>query len=262
MTSVETARDVWDPGQYERFKTERALPYLDLRALVRQSTGMRVLDLGCGTGNLTRRLHDFLGARETVGLDHSPAMLERSDELATEGLSFTQGAIEDLPVSGDFDLIFSNAALHWVDDHDELLARLAERLRPGGQLAVQVPGNDESPSHTVAAEVAAEAPFAQALDGWVRRSPVLRPAEYAQRLHDVGFTEQHVRAQVYTHSLPSRDTVVEWVKGTTLTAYARRLPDELFATYLERYAERLAQRLPDERPFFFPFRRVLFWARK
>jgi len=262
MSPVDTSPDVWNPELYERFKVERARAYYDLRSLLKMASGMRVLDLGCGTGNLTRRLHDFLGARETIGLDRSDAMLRRSEELSTKGLSFQRGDVEDLPVDGDFDLVFSNAALHWVDGHDELLGRLAGLLRPGGQLAVQVPDNEEAPCHAVAAEVAAESPFAEALGGWARRSPVLSLTEYARRLHELGFTEQHVRAQIYDHLLPTRDAVVEWVAGTTLTAYAARLPDDLGTAFVRRYAERLSEVLPDERPFFFPFRRILFWGRK
>src|SRR5437660_1133011 len=89
------AASAWDPAQYARFGDERAQPFLDLRALVRTQVGRRVADLGCGTGEMTRRLHEHLGARETVGIDRSASMLTQSRGFAVEGLSFRQQDIAD-----------------------------------------------------------------------------------------------------------------------------------------------------------------------
>lgn len=252
----------WDPAQYERFCDERAQPFWDLLALVRPAAGMRVVDLGCGTGELTRELHRRLGAARTLGLDSSPEMLERSRAFAGEGLAFERGDIADFQAAGELDLVFSNAALHWLPDHPALLLRLARALAPGGQLAVQVPANHDHPSHAVAAEVAGEPPFREALGGHVRRSPVLPPEQYACLLSRLGFEEQEVRLAVYGHRLESREGVIEWVKGTTLTDYRRRLDAATWERFLERYRERLLPRLADERPYFFPFKRILMWGRK
>jgi trans-aconitate 2-methyltransferase len=259
-------QDVWDPNQYDRFRDERSQPFFDLLDLVRPKADMRVVDLGCGTGELTRDLHRRLRARETLGLDNSEAMLARGRALAGEGLRFEKRDILDFATQGKggpWDLIFSNAALHWLPRHDELLRGLSLLLlTPGGQIAVQVPANHDHPSQVVTAEVAEEAPFREALQGYVRRSPVLPPEEYAVILEKLGYREQHVRLVVYTHRLASRDEVAEWTKGTLLTDYERRLSPELFALFFERYRARLRPRLPDTRPHFFPFKRILFWARR
>jgi trans-aconitate 2-methyltransferase len=251
--------DAWDPGRYARFRAERSQPFFDLLRLVQWRPGMRVVDLGCGSGELTRVLHERLTAAETVGVDSSDAMLARAADQVVSGLRFARGDIAAWEAR-DLDLVFSNAALHWVDGHEALLGRLRAALAPGGQLAVQLPANHEHPSQTVAAELAAEAPFAAALGGFVRRSPVLPPAAYATVLDQLGFASQQVRLQVYGHRLASRDDVVEWVRGTTLTAYESRLPAPLYAEFLARYRERLLARLPEERPFFFPFPRILAWG--
>src|ERR1700690_2711917 len=105
----------WDPAQYERFKAERSRPFFDLLALVRPRPGMRVVDLGCGTGELTSELHTKLGARETVGIDSSETMLAKASAFAAPGLRFERGEIEGWQPDAPFDLIFSNAALHWVE---------------------------------------------------------------------------------------------------------------------------------------------------
>ncbi len=254
--------DSWDPAQYERFRDERSLPFFDLLALVRGRPGLRVVDLGCGTGELTRRLHEHLYARETLGIDSSDAMLAKAQAHAGGGLSFEKRTIDafaDAP--GDpWDVVFSNAALHWVSGHDELVAKLTRALAPGGQIAIQVPAAHDHPSHLAAAEVAREEPFAKALRGYVRYAPVLLPEQYAHLLDALGYREQQVRLQVYGHHLESRDQVVEWMKGSLLTGYEKRLSPELFARFLDRYREVLMPRLPDTRPHFFPFKRILFWA--
>ena len=253
-------RDAWDPAQYERFRDERARPFLDLLALVRPRPGIRVVDLGCGTGELTARLHHELAAGETLGIDRSEAMLARARPLAEGGLRFEAGDIAAFAARAAYDLVFSNAALHWLDDHAALFARLTAALRPGGQLAVQMPANFDHPSHVVAAQVGGEAPFHDALGGHARERPVLLPEEYALLLERLGYGEQHVRLQVYGHRLAARDEVVEWVKGTLLTDYQHRLTAELYARFVARYRERLLPALEDTRPYFFTFKRVLLWA--
>jgi trans-aconitate 2-methyltransferase len=225
---------------------------------------MRVVDLGCGTGELTQLLHRRLQARETLGIDSSPAMLEASRAFAGDGLRFEPAAIEGF-VRGRgsaLDLVFSNAALQWVPDHEALLPELAALLAPGGQLAVQVPANHDHVSHTLAGVLAREAPFRDEIGGYVRESPVLPPEAYADLLHRSGFAEQQVRLEVYGHQLGSRADVVEWVKGTLLTDYERRLTPSSFARFLEAYRERLLPQLRDERPYFYPFKRILLWARR
>lgn len=255
------APDAWNPAQYGRFHAERTQPFLDLLALVQPRPGMRVVDLGCGTGELTRRLHLHVEARATVGIDRSGAMLEKSAAFVAEGLRFEAGDIATFQARGEYDLVFSNAALHWVPDHDALFARLAEALAPEGQLAVQMPANFDQPAHLAAREVASEPPFVAVL-GAPQAENVLAPEAYARLLARLGFGAQHVRLQVYPHLLGGREDVVEWVKGTLLTRYAERLEPVLYAEFLARYAARLLPQLEDTHPHFFPFKRILLWARR
>ena len=255
------ADDPWSPEQYERYHDERSRPFLDLLALVAGGRGMRVVDLGCGTGELTRLLHERVQAAETVGLDSSEAMLTRSGPFAGSGLRFERGDIADFVAQGRYDLVFSNAALHWLPGHEALFARLTSALADGGQLAVQMPANFDHPSHVVAAEVASEPPFGAALDGHVHATNVLAPEDYARLLERLGYAEQRVRLQVYGHRLAARDAVVDWVQGSLLTHYRRRLPAALWPRFLASYTERLLPRLEDTRPYFFTFKRVLLWGR-
>jgi trans-aconitate 2-methyltransferase len=254
----------WDPDQYERFKAERTRPFWDLVALVQPLPGGRIVDLGCGTGELTKELHRHLGASETVGIDTSATMLERAKPFAGDGVRFEQGDIamwEPEP----YDLVFSNAALHWLPDHQRLLTRLTEALPTGGQLAVQVPANTDHPSHIIGRAVARESPFAEALADDPPPDPatrVLAPEAYAELIDELGFGEQHVRLQVYTHHLASSADVVEWSKGTQLTFFRVRLSDDLYDAYVERYRQRLLEVIGERRPYLYTFKRILLWGRR
>ena len=155
----------WNPDQYEKFKAERYAPFEDLIQLVKVREGLDVVDLGCGTGELTRRLADMLPNSTTVGLDSSEEMLARSAERVREGLTFRTGAIED--VEGEFDLVFSNAAIQWVDDHERLVPALLSLVRGGGQLVVQLPSNHDSIAHRLITELAAQEPFKGRAEGVV-----------------------------------------------------------------------------------------------
>ena len=263
MPSDETAKlDRWDPDQYSKFAAERARPFHDLLALVEPVPGGSVIDLGCGTGELTARLHAHTEASTTIGLDSSEAMLAKARPLAGNGLRFELGDIGDFDPESGFDVIFSNAALHWVPDHPRLLARMAAGLRPGGQLAVQVPANWDHPSHVLATEVAHEAPFgAHMNDAPAAPHAPCPPEQYAALLDEIGFSDQHVRLQVYGHHLASATAIVEWTRGTSLLRFQKLLPEELFDSFVERYRQRLSEALGEQAPYFYTFKRILFWAR-
>jgi trans-aconitate 2-methyltransferase len=257
--------DPWNPDQYGKFLREREQPFADLVAMIRSRTGMRIVDLGCGTGRLTQRLHDQLQAATTLGLDRSPRMLADAnrDCGAAKGLRFDERDITTFPADAErFDLVFSNAALHWVDDHARLFARLASALTPEGQIAVQMPAMHADPSHVTAAELCEVEPFRSALDGWRRSSPVLLPEQYAQLLFRLGFREPVVRLIVYPHVLAGPEDVVEWMKGTLLAEYSRHMPADVFAAFVDEYRRRMLERLEPERPFLFPFKRILIWGQR
>jgi trans-aconitate 2-methyltransferase len=250
--------DRWDPAQYHRFRKERRQPWEDLVALVEAPPNMRAVDLGCGSGELTRELADRLEVASLLGIDSSAAMLEQAD--ADTRVTFELGDLGTHPIGQDLDLVFSSAALHWLPDHAALFERMRRALGPAGQLAVQMPANFEQPTHTTAVEIAGEAPFADVLGGRRSGAAIETPETYALLLNRLGFRRQLVRQQIYLHLLPSKTEVVEWVKGSMLTWYHTHLGDELFAEFVARYSERLLAQLPDDRPYPLTFRRLLLWA--
>jgi trans-aconitate 2-methyltransferase len=259
--------DAWNPEQYHRFREQRSAPFRDLLGLIQPIPGGRAVDLGCGSGELTALLADHTGASDVTGIDSSAAMLTEATAFEHPGLRFCRG---DLATWGDpgapVDLVVANAALHWVPDHADVLRRWTDALTPSGQLAVQVPTNSDHPSQRVAAAVAGEEPFLSAFDGPPPPDPVgsnvLAPDAYAELLYRLGYVDQHVRLQVYGMTLGSSDDVVEWVKGTTLTRFQRALPAATYDLFVKVYRDRLREALADERPYFYAFKRILFWARR
>jgi trans-aconitate 2-methyltransferase len=256
----------WNPEQYRRFATERAQPFHDLLALIEPGSIERSVDLGCGPGELTALAADRLGVAEMIGIDNSAAMLDKTAEHVSDAVRFEFGDIAEWTSSADFDLVLAAASLQWIPDHREVMTRWTAALRPGGQIAIQVPANADMPTHAVARQVAERQPY---LSLFGPQGPpidpvqayVLQPEAYAQILYDLGYERQSVRLQVYPHVLPSTRHVVEWVRGTTLTRFEKRLDAEAFNAFVADYETELLRVLGAHEPHFFPFRRILMWAR-
>lgn len=250
----------WDPELYLRFREQRFEPLDDLAALLaaafpEPSAPLRILDLGCGNGEPTARLALRFPDARVVGVDSSPAMIAAAAPFAGPRVEFRVGRIED--AGGEWDGIFSNAALQWLDDHPALVARLFGMLAPGGRLAVQVPSNHDHPSQTELRATAEEEPFARELGGWEREISVLPIDRYARILHDLGARDIAAIEKIYPHVLPDAAAVAEWIRGTSARPYLERLPESLREPFMDRYRERLRAREPGA-PTFFGFRRTLF----
>ncbi len=248
----------WNPDQYHKFQSERSAPFDDLLKLVDVHPRLKVVDLGCGTGELTLRLADYLPESSVFGLDNSPQMLAQADSVKRPGLTFTLGDQSNL--SGEWDLIFSNAALHWTENHEALIPHLYGSLAPGGQIAVQVPSNHTHISHQLIIQTAQEEPFHSILKGFVRYAPILPIDRYAQLLFDLGAEQIVVFEKVYAHVLEDADAVVEWVSGTALVPYFERLGADKEA-FLVVLREKMHAAMPGS-PLLYPFKRTLFSARK
>ncbi len=245
----------WNPELYGKFQKERFAPFEDLSGLVRIRDGLDVIDLGCGTGELTSRLSDMLPGSRVLGIDSSPEMLGRASSRSRPGLDFELMPVEE--AGGEWDLIFSNAALQWVPDHKKLVPRLISLLRPGGQIAVQVPSNHSHITQLLIQDTAGEEPFRSALGGWVRRSSVLTITEYSELLYRNECSGITVFEKVFPHILESAGSVLDWLSGTMLIPYFSRLQPPLKEAFRETYLKKLEKLYP-KGPVFYPFRRIFF----
>jgi trans-aconitate 2-methyltransferase len=255
---------MWDANQYNKFAAERERPFADLleQAALSRTETRQIVDLGCGPGRLTRQMVARWPAARVVGVDNSPEMLAKALPLAIPGqLEFVQADLAawspDLPV----DLILSNAALHWIADHDRLLARLAGWLAPGGTLAVQMPNRFDGPVQKAIDATAADPRWAAQLSGvGLHRGSVQKVEWYARLLQGLGFTV-NAWETTYVHVLTGQDPVLEWFRGSGL----RPLLVRLDATAAEQFCGDLAARLATVYPplngtTLFPMPRLFFVA--
>ena len=249
----------WDPDRYLAFSDERGRPFADLVARIGAEDPRTVVDLGCGTGNLTVLLAQRWPAARVLGVDSSEEMVRAAPSDA--GVEFTVGDIREWSGSGDpVDVLVSNAALQWVPGHLDLLPGLVRAVAPGGWLAFQVPGNFDEPSHTIRRELAADPAYAAHTAGVA--VPDAHDAEtYLHVLRDLG-CQVDAWETTYLHVLDGPDPVFTWVSGTGARPTLEALPPDLRADFEEEFKARLREAYPERAGVVvLPFRRVFVVAR-
>jgi len=254
----------WSPEQYEKFPEPRLRPARELLAHV-EGSPETVYDLGCGAGQVTRLLAARWPEARIVGVDSSAAMLEKAAS-SPSSIEWVPASIESFTPAGA-DLVYSNAALHWVRDHDLLFPRLLRALRPGGTLAVQMPRSFDLPSHLLLREVLGsrgldEAVAAGQLRAEVFRRPVESPETYRKILRAAGAAGE-VWETEYRHELRGEDAVLDWMKGAGLRPVLEGLADRPRRRFLEEYRRRLRRAYPlrADGTVTYPFRRLFLVAR-
>ena len=260
----------WDPGQYLKYANERLRPALDLMARVPLAAPRQIVDLGCGAGNVTRILAERWPEAAVTGIDSSASMLAAAHAAARGDarIAFREAELAAWSAAPDpaaADLVYSNAALHWLDDHPGLMRRLFRAVAPGGVLAVQMPSNFAAPSHAALHDAVASARWRARLLPLLRPAPVAGAAEYVEWLApqaaavDAWTTEYvHVLAPAAGGDHP----VVAWTKGTALTPFLAALDIEAQHAFVDDYATRVEAAYPRQPDggVLFPFRRVFVVA--
>lgn len=258
---------MWDPNAYLRFADERSRPFFDLLARVDATDPRSVVDLGCGPGQLTLRLHHRWPAATILGLDSSAEMIAAArSQPAGPAVRFEVADVRDWRPRPDADVVVANAVLQWVPSHDALLARWADELPPGASLAFQVPGNFDSPSHVAIREVASRPAWRDRIAGELRGSDAVLTAEqYAELLVTHGCTVDAWET-TYLHLLPEvngEHPVLRWVEGTALRPVRSALDETAWAQFRAELGHLLAAAYPVRQGrVWFPFRRIFVVARR
>jgi trans-aconitate 2-methyltransferase len=244
----------WDPSQYSRYADERGRPFHDLVDRVGADAPRRVVDVGCGSGELTGLLAQRWPAAVVEGFDSSAEMIAAADSSGQIGFRVEDATTWAMPA--DTDVVVSNAVLQWVPTHRDLIHRWATALPAGGWLAFQVPGNFDSFSHTLMRALAESSRWANQLTGILRHDYVGNPTEYAGLLHRAGLVAD-VWETTYVHVLTGPDPVLEWVRGTGLRPVLAALSESDGAAFSAEYAAQLRDAYPPTSAgTLFPFRRI------
>lgn len=252
----------WNPEIYNKFKNIRYQPFYDLAGFIQPVKGMKAIDLGCGTGEQTAILADKFKEANFLGVDSSAEMLEKSKSLEMDNLHFRNATTEETLTSGEkWDLIFSNAALQWSNDHETLFAELIQLVNPKGQFAVQMPVQPENKLNKILLELVGEEPFKSYLKVYKRDSPVLSIDEYAQILFDGGLQELQILQKVYPIIANDHETLYNFISGSALIPYIERLKGEEKALFIKTYKERIAEHFP-KLPAIYSFKRILLYGKK
>jgi trans-aconitate 2-methyltransferase len=251
----------WHPETYLAYADERSRPFFDLVAQVRAESPVRVVDLGCGPGQLTATLAHRWPTAEILGVDSSADMIASATALAADRVRFRLGDIATWEPAEPVDVIVTNAALQWVPGHRALLPGLVRSLTPDGWLAVQVPGNFDAPSHRLMHELLDDPRFAAAR-GAVERRPVVDAATYLADLSELG-CRVDAWETTYLHVLSGPDPVFRWISGTGARPVLQALTGER-RTVFEREYKALLRRAYPEQPHgtVLPFRRIFAVAHK
>jgi trans-aconitate 2-methyltransferase len=223
---------MWNPSQYERFRDERKRPFFELLARVDAAAPAQVVDLGCGTGDLTLVLAERWPSAQVTGVDSSEEMIaEARRRPAADRVRFELADLAEWTPPAPVDVIISNAALHWLPDHATLLRRLVTLAAPGGVIAFQIPANFEAPSHRRIDQLRAHPRFATALTN-VKRGQAGRLDFYEAHLAGLGFTVDAWET-TYLHVLQGEDPVLQWLLGTTLRPALAALSAEEGKAFLD-----------------------------
>jgi trans-aconitate 2-methyltransferase len=251
----------WDPAQYLRFADDRLRPSLDLIGRLAPAAPPRiVVDLGCGPGNVTPLLAQRFPEADVTGVDTSPAMLARA-RAACPGCRFVQGDAATWQPEAPPDVIFSNAALHWVGGHETLFPRLLGLLAPGGILAVQMPAMHGEPLRRLQSEVAANGPWAATLAGIGSAPDILPPGAYWDLLRPRA-ASLDIWETIYLHALQGEDAVMEWATGSSLRPFLDALPEAMRLAFRAAYADAVRPHYPRraDGTTLLPFRRLFLLA--
>ncbi len=251
----------WDPSQYLKFADHRLRPAVDLLNRVNLDSPSVVYDLGAGAGNVTELLANRWPNARIIGIDDSEEMLRKAAERASN-IEWEVGDIGLWQPKHPAELIFTNAALHWVTGHTNLFTRLMTAIAPAsGILAVQMPRNFGALSHTSIVEAAQSGLWRSKLEPLLRPAPV-EPAPFYIDVLSPLTSSLDVWETEYMQVLSGDNPIKEWTKGTWLRPLLDALEEPERTEFENSYAEIVAKAYPKQSDgtTIFPFKRMFIVA--
>ncbi len=253
----------WDTEQYKKFEYERTIPARDLANAIPFRTSQRIIDIGCGIGNSTRVLKNKFYDSYIVGADNSENMLlaARTNHPDMEFMLFD--AKKDFDnLTERYDIVFSNACIQWLPQHEILLPGMMNILNDGGILAVQIPLQTKHPMHRIITDVAMSTKWRSRFNS-PRKLNNLTAEEYFDILSSIS-ADFSIWETTYMHRMPSHRSIIEWYKGTGLRPYLAQLDVRSAAEFEEDVLSETERhyKVRNNGEIIFEFPRLFFTARK
>ena len=260
---------VWDPGQYLRYGGHRLRPAIELFQRVDLDAPVRCWDIGCGNGEIARAMTERWPAAQVVGLDASAEMLEKAkSQPGSDKVDWRQADISNWEPSEPADVIYTNATLQWLTDHETLFPRLMQCVAPGGVFAAQMPLSWGQASHRLLREILNEGNGGKGYGTDTLRQTVARKwvdeaAVYYDRLRPHA-SDVDIWEVTYQQVLSGDDPVLEWVKGSALRPVLTELGPNMAAKYLVEYGAALRDAYPrrEDGTTLYPFARLFMVAKR
>ncbi len=249
----------WNSVQYKKFIEQRSQPAKDLAMRILAYNPKKIIDIGCGPGNSTKILHEIYPQASIVGIDSSPNMIAKAKEDNPD-LDFC--ICDALSLVGHYDIIYSNACLHWIPNHQIILPVLMDKLNVGGCLAVQMPYNNEAPLYRIINEIVADSKWGFD-NSKLANNLTLTVNEYYKILSSCT-SSFDIWETKYYHSMPNHRALIEWVKSAKLRPYLDCLSDDKGKELENKIIERAEQEYPvmSDGNIIFEFNRLFFTAKR
>jgi trans-aconitate 2-methyltransferase len=244
--SEKTTSGVWNPDLYLRYATYRARPADDLWPRLKLNVAGDIYDLGCGPGTLTAKLAAKWPERRVTGVDSSPTMLAAAREKFPAGIVWQEADISRWTAPSSAALVFTNAALHWVPNHESLFPHLISQVAPGGVLAVQMPVSGPEPYHQCIQALAASPKWRDKFKGVQAHDDPLAAKTYYDLLSPMA-SDIDIWETEYHHVLEGENPVTDWISSTGLVPFLSVLSDAEKPDYLADYSACAAGAYPRQK---------------
>lgn len=246
----------WNPDLYLRFKKERTQPSIDLVKRIELDNPKTIIDIGCGPGNSTEVLKERWQNADIIGIDNSAEMIEKAEATYPEG-NWLLSDVYDLDPAMKYDLVFSNAVLQWLPNHERLIPHLLGLVNAGGILAFQVPNNQFSPIHASLQETAADPRFKE-YTAQAGEMLNYQTGPYYYDLLSARLKELQMWETTYYHVMDNREEMLNWYRSTGMRPYLERLPDTLIDDFIESMRKKIKKRYPvqENGKVIYPFKRL------
>lgn len=215
----------WDANLYKRFEKERTIPCYDLVHSLPDHDFQSILDIGCGIGNSTAVLKNEYPSAKIIGADSSGDMLKSAREKNPDCRFISFDFSKDLgKIHERYDLLFSNACIHWIDHHEQLIPDLFHLLKDGGTLAIQIPLQARHPFYQKIDEMCVSTTWKDKINR-KKEYYTLKENQYYDILSKLSLNFR-IWETSYYHCLDCHEAILEWYRGTGLRSYLDQLTEE------------------------------------